>query len=133
LISRPIIGKLADRYGGQRFLVPGILVTAASLILLTKATSLSLFLLSGVIYGIGFATVQPILSALVITLAPPERIGAANATFAVAMDLGIGLGSIILGFIIQKAGYVYMYTSSAVFAILALIVYYAVLHKKLTH
>lgn len=132
LVSRPIIGKLADRYGGDKFLAPGILVIVASLLILTRATSLSLFLLSGVIYGLGFATVQPILNALVITLAPPERRGAAIATFSMAMDLGIGSGAIILGFIIQKAGYVYMYTSSAFFAVLALIVYYAILHKKLT-
>lgn len=132
LFSRPIIGKLADRYGGQNFLVPGILLIASALLLLVKASSLSVFLLVGVIYGIGFGTVQPILNALVISLAPPERRGAANATFAVAMDLGIGLGAVILGFLTQKVGYVYMYGSSAVFALVALLMYYAVLRKKLT-
>lgn len=132
LASRPIIGKLADRYGGGKFLVPGILVIAASLVLLTRGSSLPMFLLCGVLYGLGFATVQPILNTLIISLSPPERRGAANATFALAMDLGIGLGSIILGFIIQKAGYMYMYNISAIFAIAALIFYYAVLHKKLS-
>ncbi|MDT3700942.1 MAG: MFS transporter [Thermincola sp.] len=133
LVSRPIIGKLADRYGGRVFLPPGILIIAGALVLLTRADSLPLFLLCGVVYGIGFATVHPILNALVIALSPPERRGAATATFFVAMDLGIGIGSIILGYIIQKAGYIFMYTSSAICAILALVVYYAILHRKLTH
>lgn len=131
LFSRPIIGKLADRYGVRKFLVPGILLIAAALLLLIKASSLSIFLMVGVLYGLGFGTVQPILNALVISLSPPERRGAANATFAVAMDLGIGLGAVALGFLAQKTSYVYMYGCSAIFALLALVMYYALLRKKL--
>jgi len=131
LFSRPVIGRLADQYGARKFLVPGILFIAAALLLLVKASSLPMFLLIGVIYGLGFGTVQPILQALVISLSPPERRGAANATFAVAMDLGIGLGAVLLGFLAQKMGYVYMYGSSAIFALLALVMYFALLRKKL--
>ena len=131
LFGRPIIGKLADRYGARKFLVPGILLMAAALLLLVKASSLPMFLLVGVVYGLGFGTVQPILNALVISLSPPERRGAANAAFDVAMDLGIGLGAITLGFLAQKMGYVYMYGSSAIFALLALVMYFAFLRNKL--
>ncbi|KUO75036.1 MAG: arabinose ABC transporter permease [Desulfosporosinus sp. BRH_c37] len=133
LLGRPTIGKMADRYGARKFLAPGILLIAAALLLLIKASTLPTFLLVGVVYGLGFGTVQPILNALVISLSPPERRGAANATFAVAMDLGIGLGAITLGFIAQKMGYIYMYGSSAIFALLALVMYYAFLNKKLPH
>ena len=131
LFGRPITGKLADRYGAQKFLVPGILLIAAALLLLVKATSLPMFLLVGVVYGLGFGTVQPILNALVISLAPPERRGAANATFAVAMDLGIGLGAVSLGFLAQKMGYEYMYGCSVIFTMLALVMYFALLRKRL--
>ena len=131
LVSRPSIGKLADKYGARKFLVPGIVLIAAALLLLAWASSLPVFLLVAVVYGLGFGTVQPILNALVISLSPPERRGSANATFAVAMDLGIGLGAVTLGFIAQKMGYVYMYGGSAIFALLALIIYYAILRKKL--
>ncbi|TGE38767.1 MFS transporter [Desulfosporosinus fructosivorans] len=131
LLGRPIIGKLADRYGARKFLVPGILMIATALLILVKASSLPMFLLVGVVYGLGFGTVQPILNALVISLSPPERRGAANATFAVAMDLGIGLGAVTLGFLAQKMGYEYMYGCSAIFALLALVMYFALLRKKL--
>jgi len=73
----------------------------------------------------------PVLNAAMISLAPFERRGAANATFAVAMDLGIGLGSIILGFIAQNTSYAFMYGSSAIFVMVALIIYFSILHKKL--
>ncbi|MCO1602167.1 MFS transporter [Desulfosporosinus nitroreducens] len=131
LFSRPLIGKLADRYGVRKFLVPGILLIGIALLLLVKASSLPMFLLVAVVYGLGFGTVQPILNALVISLSPPERRGAANATFAVAMDLGIGLGAVALGFLAQKTSYVYMYGSSTIFALFALVMYYALLRKKL--
>jgi MFS family permease len=131
LISRPLIGRLADRYGGRKFVAPGILLIAAALVLLVKADSLPLFLLSGIVYGLGFATVQPILNAVVVSLAPPERRGAANATFSTAMDLGIGIGSILLGFIVQKAGYEYMYGISAIIPLLAIAIYYLTLYRKL--
>ncbi|MCB8815107.1 MFS transporter [Desulfosporosinus shakirovi] len=131
LFSRPLIGKLADRYGVRKFLVPGILLIGIALLLLVKASSLPMFLLVAVFYGLGFGTVQPILNALVISLSPPQRRGAANATFAVAMDLGIGLGAVSLGFLAQKTSYVYMYGSSAIFVLFALVMYYALLRKKL--
>ncbi len=131
LFGRPIIGKMADQYGARKFLVPGILLIATALILLVKASTLPVFLLVGVVYGLGFGTVQPILNALVISLSPPERRGAANATFAMAMDLGIGLGAVSLGFIAQKMGYEYMYGCSAILALLALVMYFVLLRKKL--
>lgn len=132
LLSRPIIGKLADRYGIKQFLAPGIVLLAGALLLLAETWTLPMFLLVAVLYGLAFGTVQPILNALVISLSPPERRGAANATFAMAMDLGIGLGAVVLGFIVQKLGFEAMYLSSAVFALLALIMYFALLNRKLS-
>lgn len=132
LLSRPMIGKLADRYGIKPFLAPGIVLLAGALLLLAKTWTLPMFLLVAVLYGLAFGTVQPILNALVISLSPPERRGAANATFAMAMDLGIGLGAVVLGFIVQKLGFEAMYLSSAVFALIALIMYFALLNKKLS-
>lgn len=132
LLSRPMIGKLADRYGIKPFLIPGIVLLAGALLLLAKTWTLPMFLLVAVLYGLAFGTVQPILNALVISLSPPERRGAANATFAMAMDLGIGLGAVVLGFIVQKLGFEAMYLSSAVFALLALIMYFALLNRKLS-
>lgn len=72
LLSRPIIGKLADWYGVRKFLVTGILLIALALLFLSIASSLPIFLLVAVLYGLGFGTVQPILNALVISLSPPE-------------------------------------------------------------
>ncbi len=131
LFSRPVMGRMADRYGAGPLLIPGILMVAAALFTLMNASALVIFLLAAVLYGLGFGAVQPVLNALVISLAPPERRGAANATFFSAMDLGIGLGAVILGAISERVGYSMMYGSSILFALLALVIYFAVLRPRL--
>jgi len=131
LLSRPVMGKLADRYGAGLLLVPGIALVMAALISLMTAVTLPMFLLAAVLYGLAFGAVQPVLNAVTITLAPVERRGAANATFFSAMDLGIGLGAVILGAVSQRVGYSLMYGSSSVFVFLALTVYFTVLRGKL--
>ena len=131
LFSRPVMGKMADKYGAGLLLVPGTLAIAAALLTLMQASSMTVFLLAAVLYGLGFGAVQPVLNALVISLAPPERRGAANATFFSAMDLGIGLGAVILGAISEWAGYSLMYGISTLFALLALAIYFVVLRPRL--
>ncbi|WP_418790869.1 MFS transporter [Phosphitispora sp. TUW77] len=131
LFSRPVMGRMADKYGAGRLLVPGILFIATALLILMNASSMTGFLLAAILYSIGFGAVHPILSALVISFVVPERRGAANATFASAMDMGIGLGAVILGAISERAGYSLMYGSSTVFALLALVVYFAILRPRL--
>lgn len=130
-ISRPITGKLADRFGSGPILVPGIFFVAGALVTLVYAKSLGMFLFSGVLYAIGFSAVQPVLNALTISLAPIQRRGAANATIFSSMDLGIGLGAVILGVLSENFGYAAMYGVSAAFPLVALVVYFVSLKGKM--
>ncbi len=52
----------------------------------------------------------------------PQRRGAANATFFVGFDLGIGLGSIIWGVIAEATSYptIYLLTMAPVLAVILL-------------
>ncbi len=131
LFSRPVMGRLADRYGAGAVLVPGTTILSLALLTLSAAGSLPWFLLAAVLYGLGFGAIQPVLNAVAITLAPVERRGAANATFFSAMDLGIGFGAVLLGALSQRLGYSLMYVSSAVFALASLITYLFFLRGKL--
>lgn len=131
LVSRPQMGRMADKYGAGPVLVPGIWLVIVSLLTLMAARSLPVFLAAAVLYGLGFGAVQPVLNAVTISLAPPERRGAANATFFSAMDLGIGLGAVILGAVLQRFNYVPMFAFSAVLTLLSMVVYFTVLRAKL--
>lgn len=123
MVSRPVFGKLADRLGFDKVVIPGILLVLFTMLLLSQANSLFLFLIAAVIYGAGFGAVHPSLQAMVVQPIPPNRRGAANATFFSAFDLGIGAGSFLWGAVSQWVGYSQMYLWASLPAALGLLIY----------
>lgn len=113
-LSRPISGKLSDRYGEIIVIVPALVITICALIVLSLSTGLTGVLISAVLYGLGFGSAQPALQAATIRLARPDRLGVANASISTANDLGIGLGAIMLGWVSQYTSYQALFTVSAV-------------------
>jgi MFS family permease len=122
-LSRPISGKLSDRYGETLVIVPGLVITISALIALSFSTGLFGVLVSAVLYGIGFGSAQPALQAATIRLARPDRKGVANASLLTATDLGIGLGAILLGWISQYTSYQVLFTVSAVSVTISLLMF----------
>lgn len=120
-LSRPISGKLSDRYGEMFVIVPALVITICALIVLSLSTGLIGVLVSAIIYGIGFGSAQPALQAATIRLARSDRKGVANASIATANDLGIGLGAIILGWVSQYTSYQILFAVSAVSVAFSLI------------
>jgi MFS family permease len=114
---------LSDRFGRAVVIAPGLGLAALGLVVLSTATTLTAFLAVAVLYGLAFAAAQPAMMALVVDRAAPNRRGAAMGTFSMAMDLGIGLGSIVWGVVAQAAGYQAMYLAASVVALVALVVF----------
>lgn len=130
LVTRPIAGRIFDVRGPDIIVIPGLIITALSMIVLGLAESFSHFIITAVLLGIGFGAVQPSLQALTINLAPAERRGAANATFFSAFDLGISAGAVSLGIIASFFGYANMYLFSSLAAVIGLIMYLVLLKGK---
>jgi len=65
-ILSPIVGILADRWGPRRLIFGGVLVTVASLLLLSSTTSLIMFYVSFALLAIGVSacTVTVLLTAV---------------------------------------------------------------------
>lgn len=124
LLTRTFSGRVADRLGMTRVVVPGMVLLVLALVLLMKAASLGAFMVAAIFYGLGFGSIQPVLNALVITLAPAERRGSANATFLAGLDMGVGLGAIAWGAVAQQLGFIHIYSLSAVLIVAALVFYY---------
>lgn len=122
-LIRPIAGKLSDRHGETFVIVPALVITISALIVLSYSTGLFGVLVSAVLYGIGFGSVQPALQAATIRLARPDRKGVANASLLTATDLGIGLGAIMLGWVSQYMSYQVLFTVSAVSVALSLLMF----------
>jgi MFS family permease len=123
-VTRPMAGRIADRNGFEKTIIPGMVLIALAMLILSQANSLELFLLTGIVYGLGFGSVQPSLQAMVVKNVPPNRRGAANGTFFSAFDLGIGAGSVIGGGLAQTLGYSQMYLLAIIPALIGILVYY---------
>lgn len=123
IIFRPYFGKLIDKKGFGAALVPGILACIASMLVLGFAFNLAMFLISGVLFGIGYGSCQTTLLSMAMLKAPADRSGAANATFFTGFDAGIGLGSILAGILATSFTYGQMFLLIGILPLIAFIMY----------
>ena len=114
IVARLLTGRIADRRGRFAAIVPGMIVTAVGMYIVSSAASAEAFLLAGVAVGIGFATAQPALQALAIDLAGPAERGTAMATFWAFTDFGVITGSFLSGQIVAVSGFGAVFVVSAV-------------------
>ncbi|MCL6635609.1 MAG: MFS transporter, partial [Peptococcaceae bacterium] len=123
IFSRPFFGRLADRKGYSIVLIPGIILCTLTVVIIYFAHSLPVFILAGLVYGIGFGAVMPPTQALSVMNVPPERRGAATATYFLFLDLGLGIGSVLWGLVAGSFGYDLMYLIVIIPSLFALLPY----------
>jgi len=129
LISRTFAGKIYDRKGHQAVFIPGAtLVIIAMILLAWLPNSVSLYA-AGILYGLGFGTIQPALQAWAVEKAVPHRRGMANATFFSFFDLGVGVGAIAFGQIAHWLGYSSIYIISSISVFVCILLYIGILLK----
>lgn len=124
LLVRPFAGRLHDRRGDNTVIYPAIISLAIALALIGLARSPLILLLGAVFLAIGFGTLMSSMQAIAVTVAPRERVGLATSTFFLVLDIGTGLGPIVLGLAIANWGYSPMYLAAAGFTLVALLIYY---------
>lgn len=130
LISRPYFGRLTDRKGTAFAVLPGIICVILSMSCIYFANSLLAFLMAGFIYGIGFGAIQPALQAMSVRKVDNTRRGAANATFFLGFDLGIGAGAILWGIVAEHFGYQFIYLLAIIPAIAGALIYIRSIRKS---
>lgn len=123
ILTRPITGKISDKYGEGIIIIPALIILAIALLVLTLTKGTIGLVITAILYGIGFGSAQPALQVATIRLLPAEKRGVANATFFTAFDLGIGLGSITLGFVLQLMGYEMLFIVCALSALISLLIF----------
>ena len=97
MISLPMSGLVADRLGKGSVIVPGLLVVGAAMFMLMAADNMIMFILSGVLNGLGFGMLQPATQSLTVDRAPPRERGTALATLQQAWDVGGSGGAFVVG------------------------------------
>lgn len=129
ILARFMTGRLADEHGSNIVFIPSLLLAIISTLLLAFANSERTLLLAAVFYGAGTGLAFPILSAILIRLAPTDRRGAANATFFAAIDIAVGTGSIAMGLVSQYWGYTAFFLIATVIFLISLVLYILLLGR----
>lgn len=129
IFSRWQAGKLADRFGRWSCIVPGLAILSIGLLILPYLSGLWMLLTSGVLYGLGYGLVHPALMALTIDLSPVGRQGAGIATFTSSFELGIVLGSVIMGSLAQSYGYGLMWVVTGLIPLLSIAILLATVRR----
>ncbi len=122
-VFRPYVGRIIDKTGPGKILYIGFSLLVIGLIMLGLATNTFFFHLSAVFLGTATGFIMPTCMTMVINIVSPTRRGAATSTFFTAFDIGIGVGVIIQGFVIDNIGYRNMYVIFAVVALSAMILF----------
>lgn len=109
VISRPLAGRLSDRFGRPAVIVPGMLCLTAAMLTLAGTVSTQGMLAAAVLKGLGFGVVQPAIMALAVDRTAPHERGLELATLMGAFDVGVGLSSIVLGVVLDHTNFTVMF------------------------
>ncbi|MDR2434523.1 MAG: MFS transporter [Treponema sp.] len=109
LVTRPLVGKLADKFGYVKVMLPMMILFALSLIIISFSSSLPQFMVAAFLNAFGYGGCGPAIQSLCMKRVPKERRGAGSCTSYIGMDLGSLLGPVIAGTVAGKLGYVSMW------------------------
>lgn len=108
-----VLGMLLSKLSTQKIIDAGrhrVLVCISLVILVLTMVSYAWLhtgihlLATGFFFGAGYGILQPLFQSFVTGTTPVEKRGAANATYMLSYDVGIGLGSLLMGFMQESIG-----------------------------
>lgn len=123
IATRALGGRASDRFGRSVGIYAGTTTVAIGLLVLAFSTSLVTLLIAAVLYGIGQGFSQPAFLALTVDKAPAAERGQALSTVYLGMDLGVTIGAVALGPVIQVAGFGAGFACAAGFMLLGSLVF----------
>lgn len=129
LSARLTIGRIQDVYGDNVVLYPLFVTFAAACLLLAFWPSVPGMVFAGLLAGFGYGSLITCAMAIAVRTAGLSRVGLVTSTYLLSMDLGMGLGAIVLGAAAGAWGYSALYVLCAVFVAVAA-GWYALVHGR---
>lgn len=127
-----VVGMLISKLSTQRMIDAGKhrLLVYASLIVLVVTMISYVFLSTGIhlliagfFFGLGYGILQPLFQSFVTGTTPAPKRGVANATYLLSYDIGIGIGSLLMGCLQESIGLSKGFALTAIAYIIGGIIY----------
>ena len=109
LLARPAIGKLTDKFGIIKVIIPAIFCSVIAFFFVSISNQLWTILLAAAFNAFGFGAVNPAIQALSMKAVPKDRRGSASSTNYIGNDLGNLFGPVPAGMIAGSLGYPMMW------------------------
>lgn len=122
-------GILSDRAGKKNITVAGLLIFSAVYALMAIQTSLASMILAFILYGGFYACTEGIARAWISDVIPDKEFATAIGTYTAFQSLSLLLASSLAGIIWQTYGPVYLFSISAL-AALIVSVYFSFVHHS---
>jgi len=123
VLTRLLGGRLADRIGEDRIIPYALILTGGGLMILIFLGGNTVLALSGLTTGCGHGFLFPCLSALAIRNEPINIRGKITGVFTGGIDAGVFVGSIMLGYIGEWAGFRALFLTAGLALLMGLGVY----------
>lgn len=109
LLTRPLIGTLADKWGTTRILIPSFVLFAVGFIIISYSNTIWMFYVAAFFAAFGYGGCQPTVQAVCMRSVPKSRHGAASCTNYIGQDLGHLVGGVFAGMVVDTFGYINMW------------------------
>lgn len=127
-----VAGMLVSKLSTQKWIDAGkhrILVYVSLVILILTMVSYLFMdtgihlLLAGFFFGLGYGILQPLFQSFVTGSTPAPKRGVANATYMLSYDIGIGIGSLLMGCLQETIGLPVGFALTAIAYVVGFIIY----------
>lgn len=125
LVLRPVAGRIQDRLGDNPVCYPGIIAQVIGLLCIGLAPGVWSIIVCSICCGLGYGLMNSACNAIASRGVPPQRRSVAVSTFWICVDIGMGVGPVLLGAVKNASGsYPVMYCVAAALSLVTLPVYH---------
>ncbi|MBI4180745.1 MAG: MFS transporter [Chloroflexi bacterium] len=130
--TKPIMGKLSDRYGRPPMIVSGLALGSITIATMLLSSTYLVILVLIAISGLGLATVTASTAALVADLSRSQSRGSSLGVLSGIMDIGHSSGPIVTGILIGAYSYRMAFVTVGISLVIVSLIF-VITMRSLTH
>ena len=124
-LSKPLFGKLADKFDKRILILAGSLILGLSIGLIGFFQSVTMAIILGIIFGLGLSFSTVATSTYAAEVTADDKLGSALGALSSIMDVGQTIGPFITGVAITYFSYRIGFLLSLSLAVIAGVIFYA--------